>query len=294
MKNNFILLLISMLVCTFLKSQDLEKIRKEYEEMVKNSPIPYGNNSSAGKYYNVRGIKMYTESYGKGQPILFIHGNGGSINNFIYQIPYFSKYYRVIAVDSRGQGKTKDDADSLSYEMMADDFAALLDEMKLDSVYVLGWSDGGINALLLALRHPKKVKKMAITGTNLWPENTAIFQDVIDIVTPSIVTVINKKDKTPAEKTEAKLGRLLIKEPHIAAKALNDINAETLVMGGDNDVIKPEHTLLIHQHIPNSYLWIAPKSGHSVALVYKDDFNKNVHMFFKNPYEKIDGAARFF
>ena len=294
MKSLIGILIGLMLLSNVAYSQDIEALRKQYEEMVKNSEVPYGNNPSTGKYYAVRGIKMYTETYGQGKPLLMIHGNGGSINNFIYQIPYFSKYYKVIAVDSRGQGKTKDDADSLSYEMMADDFGALLDAMKLDSVYVLGWSDGGINAVLLALRHPEKVSKMAITGTNLWPDNTAIFQDVIDLITPSVTEVINKKDKTPAEKTEAKLGRLLLYEPHIPTTSLHNIIATTLVMGGDNDVIRPDHTLLIHQHIPNSYLWIAPNSGHSAALVYKDDFNKNVHQFFKNAYRRVEKAARFF
>lgn len=291
-------ILVAVIAFIFLShqtfSQDIETLRKQYEEMVKNSKVPYGNNAAVGKYYSIRGINMYTETYGQGQPLLFIHGNGGSINNFIYQIPYFSKYYKVIAVDSRGHGKSKDDADSLSYEMMADDFSALLDAMKLDSVYVVGWSDGGINAVLLALRHPEKVKKMAITGTNLWPENTAVFQDVIDLITPSVTEIINKKNKSTAERTEAKLGRLLLYEPHIPVKALNNIKAPTLVMGGDNDVIKPEHSLLIHQNIPNSYLWIAPNSGHSAAIVYKDDFNKNVHQFFKTPFRKIESAARFF
>lgn len=291
-------ILVAVIAFIFLShqtfSQDIETLRKQYEEMVKNSKVPYGNNAAVGKYYSIRGINMYTETYGQGQPLLFIHGNGGSINNFIYQIPYFSKYYKVIAVDSRGHGKSKDDADSLSYEMMADDFSALLDAMKLDSVYVVGWSDGGINAVLLALRHPEKVKKMAITGTNLWPENTAVFQDVIDLITPSVTEIINKKNKSTAERTEAKLGRLLLYEPHIPVKALNNIKAPTLVMGGDNDVIKPEHSLLIHQNIPNSYLWIAPNSGHSAAVVYKDDFNKNVHQFFKTPFRKIESAARFF
>ena len=81
---------------------------------------------------------------------------------------------------------------------------------------------------------------------------------------------------------------------HKIVMALNNIKVPTLVMGGDNDVIKPEHSLLIHQNIPNSYLWIAPNSGHSAAVVYKDDFNKNVHQFFKTPFRKIESAARFF
>src|SRR5580765_6527562 len=137
--------------------------------------IDYGNNKAAGKYYNIRGIKMYCEIYGKGKPLLLIHGNGGSMKSFEGNIPFFSQKYKVIVLDSRAQGKTIDTNDSLSFEMMADDEAALLDALRIDSAYVLGWSDGGINALLLAIRHPSKVKKLVATGANLWPDSTAMI-----------------------------------------------------------------------------------------------------------------------
>ena len=84
------------------------------------------------------------------------------------------KKYKVIATDSRAQGKSVDTRDSLSFEMMADDEAALMDAMHIDSAYVLGWSDGGITALVMAIRHPGKVIKLASTGANLWPDSTAI------------------------------------------------------------------------------------------------------------------------
>src|SRR5689334_23218093 len=106
----------------------------------------YGRNAKAGKYINLRGFRMYYEVYGKGEPLLMIHSNGGSINNFMYQIAYFSKNYKVIAADSRAQGKSVDNGDSLSYEMMADDFNAFLDSLHLDSCYIIGTSDGGVNA----------------------------------------------------------------------------------------------------------------------------------------------------
>src|SRR6201996_482020 len=140
-----------------------------------NKKVPYGHNDSVGKYYDVRGIKMYTETYGTGKPLLMIHGNGGSIGAFAGTIPYFAKKYLVIAVDSRAHGRTKDDRDSLSFEMMADDFDALLTAMHIDSCYVLGWSDGGINAIVLAMRHPNKVIKLASTGANLWPDSTGLI-----------------------------------------------------------------------------------------------------------------------
>src|SRR6185312_13867450 len=84
----------------------------------------YGRNTAVGKYADIRGFKMYYEQYGKGEPLLIIHGNGGSINNFLYQIPYFAKKYHVILADSRAQGKSVDHTDSLSYEMMTDDLNA--------------------------------------------------------------------------------------------------------------------------------------------------------------------------
>ena len=95
--------------------------------------VPYGNNPAAGHYQSVRGIRLYYEVYGTGKPLLLIHGNGGSIENMKSTIPYFAKKYRVIAVDSRAHGKSIDQGDSLSFEMMADDFAALLTSLHVDS-----------------------------------------------------------------------------------------------------------------------------------------------------------------
>ena len=195
------------------------ELEKEFEKLTKNTTgIPYGDNKAVGKYYNIRGFKMYAETYGTGKPLLIIHGNGGSIGNFVNQIPFFSKKYKVIIADSRAHGKSTDIADSLSYEMMADDYAALLSEMKVDSAYVIGWSDGGINGLLLAIRHPEKVSKLAVTGANLWPDSTAVYEDVEAMILPDYTSLKNKADKNAKEKAGWKLMRLLVEEPHISLK----------------------------------------------------------------------------
>src|SRR5689334_334075 len=203
----------------------------------------YGKNKAAGKYFDIRGFKMYCEVYGQGKPLLIIHGNGGSINNFIYQIPYFAKNYKVIIADSRAHGKSTDSGDSLTYEMMADDYAALLDAMKIDSADVIGWSDGGINALLLAIRHPEKVKKLAATGANLLPDTSAVPQQVWDMVRPAYAALGAKSEKTAQEKTSYKLLRLLCEQPHIPLTDLQKIKCPSLIIGGDHDVIKEEHTM---------------------------------------------------
>ena len=253
----------------------------------------YGDNATAGKYYNIRGFNMYCETYGTGQPLLIIHGNGGSIANFAFNIPYFSEKYKVIIADSRAQGKSADSGDSLSYEMMADDYAALLTEMKIDSAYVIGWSDGGINGLLLSIRHPEKVKKLAITGANLRPDTSAVFQEVWDLISPDYHKLKGKANKTEEEKKQWKLFRLLVEQPHIPLSDLQKISNPTLVIGGDHDVIREEHTMEIYHNIPKSYLWILPNSGHSTPVRYKDAFNSTVNEFFETPYRKIEKEGRF-
>ncbi len=290
-----IICFIQLISFAVFSQDDIDKVRKDFENTLKNPKgIPYGNNKLTGKYYNIRGFKMYCEVYGQGQPLLIIHGNGGSINNFIKQIPYFSKKYKVIIADSRAQGKSKDAGDSLTYEMMADDYDALLNVMKIDSAYVIGWSDGGINGLLLAMRHPQKVKKLAITGANLEPDTTAVPQEIWDMVIPMYTALKNKQIKNEEEKGQFKLLRLLSDQPHIPLADLNTIKCPTLVIGGDHDVIKVEHTMLIQKNIPKSYLWILPNSGHSTPIVYAEEFNKKIADFFQRPYRKIEGEARFF
>ena len=254
--------------------------------------INYGENKDAGHYLNTRGIKLYYEIYGTGEPLLFIHGNGGSLANFSNNIPYFSQHYKVIAVDSRAHGRSVDNNDSLSFEMMADDFNALLDSLHADSTYVIGWSDGGINGVLLAIRHPDKVKKLAVTGTNLWPDTTGLTPFVFNLIKNGSEE-LRKKEQTQKIKNELKISDLDLYQPHITLEQLHTISCPTLVIGGDHDAIPVLHTVLIAQNIPRSYLWIIPNSGHSTPVFKKDQFNPLIKDFFKNPYRKIEGFATF-
>jgi len=252
-----------------------------------NDKISYGNNSRAGKYYSIRGIKIYCEIYGIGKPLLMIHGNGGSIASFQNNILYFSKKYKVIVADSRSQGKSKDLSDSLSFEMMADDEAALLDALHIDSAYVLGWSDGGIIALLLAMRHPEKVTKLASPGANLWPDSTAIIPSVWKEDKLNYDASKDKNLTTIQEKNDWKLFLLDWFQPNISLNDLHSITCPSLIIGGDHDLIKIEHTVLIYQNIPQAYLWIVPNSGHATLIEHKDEFNKIVDDFFTKPFHSM-------
>src|ERR1700761_5180961 len=249
--------------------------------------IPYGHNDSVGKYYDVRGIKMYTEVYGEGKPLLMIHGNGGSIGAFSSTIPYFAKKYKVIAVDSRAHGRTKDDRDSLSFEEMADDFDGLLTAMHIDSAYVLGWSDGGINALVLAMRHPDKVIKLASTGANLWPDTTGLIASYVKGEEKQLADWQKRMPlKNTREKNTYKIFMLDWLQPNIPLVALHKIKCPSLIIGGDHDLIPVTHTVQIYQNIPKAYLWIVPNSGHATLIEHRDEFDRLVDDFFTKPFHK--------
>jgi pimeloyl-ACP methyl ester carboxylesterase len=234
----------------------------------------YGDDKQAGHYASVNGIKLYYETYGTGEPLILLHGNGGSINSFSKQIPFFEKYYQVIAIDSRLQGKSGGSPDNISYDLMASDFCALLDYLHIGSANVLGWSDGGIDGITMALKCPEKVKKLAISGANIVPDSSAVTNaDILSMI--DFVT----NNKT-ASKIEIALTKMMIDQPNISFESLKQIHCPVLVMAGDHDMIKQEHTLKIFQSIPGASLCIFPDSNHGVCQQHPKLFNETVLAFF--------------
>ena len=246
--------------------------------------VPYGDNPAAGRYYEIRGFRMYCEIYGSGKPLLLIHGNGGTIKSFAKTIPYFATKYQVIVPEGRSHGKSRDPGEALTFEMMADDLSALLDTLKVESVFALGWSDGGINALLLAMRHPEKVARLASTGANLWPDATAFAPGVWE---QSVKEYAEKKDKprvTEKEKDAWKRFMLDYSEPHIALTDLKAIKCPALIIAGDHDVIALDHTVAIFRNIPQAALWVMPLTGHGTVVTRAEEFNQRVDEFFTRPF----------
>jgi len=245
----------------------------------------YGHDTAAGNTFTHDGIKLYYEVYGVGEPVLLVHGNGGSIADLSAQIAHFRKRYKVIAMDSRDQGRSADSPDAITYEKMTDDLAALLDHLKVGPVNVLGWSDGGIEALLLGIRHPAKVKKIASMAANLNPTDQAVSADVLAIVKTLLETM---PADSPENRRERKVTGIMLTEPHIDAKSLEAIAAPTLVMAGDHDLIRLEHIVDIYNHLSNSQLVIFPNATHMIPFDDPATFNGAVDRFFRTPFAKKD------
>ena len=248
---------------------------------VAQSAVPYGQNPAAGHYQPVRGVRLYYETYGQGPPLLLLHGNGDNISAWAKNIPYFARRYRVIAVDSRAHGKSIDAGDSLSFEMMADDFAGLLTSLRIDSAYVMGWSDGGINALVLALRHPAKVRKLVATGANLWPDSTALMPGLYRQQQRGYRENRNVKFTDAKRKNDWKVFCLDVFQPNIPLSALHRVRVPAFIIAGDGDVIRPEHTVAIYQNLSRAWLWIIPNSGHATLQEHAEEFNRQTEAFFQ-------------
>ncbi|WP_420579824.1 alpha/beta fold hydrolase [Reichenbachiella sp.] len=240
-----------------------------------NPTIPYGNNPDAGKYAEVNGIKVYYEIYGEGEPLLLIHGNGGSVKSSTPKIDYYKDKYQVIIMDSRGHGKTKDVGDSLTYKQMTADINAVLDQLDIDSCLIWGQSDGGIIGLKLAIDYPDKVKRLAVFGANLRPEP--------DVVDERIEDWLNNALTETTDEYKLKLLRLMKYQPQIPTSDLDKISAPVLVMTGDRDVIRLEHSIEMFSNIKQSNLFVMPGATHFGSYEKPELFFQVLDDFFTKP-----------
>lgn len=248
--------------------------------------IPYGANKAAAGTFVHDGVTFYYETYGTGEPLLLVHGNGGSIGWLAAQIEYFKGHRRVIVMDSRDQGRSSDSAGPLTYEAMTEDLAALLDHLQTGPVDVLGWSDGGIEALLLGARHPEKVRKLVAMGANLQAE--AIYPETDRLVKDMLAAIPADVRQTREGRREIKVTTIMLTEPHIDLVLLERVTAPTLILSGDHDLIRLEHTVAIYEALPNAQLAVFPNSTHLVPFDEPQVFNAAVERFLATPFRKVD------
>jgi pimeloyl-ACP methyl ester carboxylesterase len=264
--------------------------------------VDYGSNPEAGNYVDVNDIKVYYEVYGEGEPLLLLHGNGGSIESFIYQIPELSKHFKVITIDSRAQGRSSDSDQEISYALMASDMSELIDKLNLGKVNVAGWSDGGNIGLELAYTHPEKILKVITFGANYSNENfMATPEDVtMDPNDPLIVqTSPMMQISATAERLspnrerlpiiEKKLKVLTEKYPNFTLDQLKTINVPFMIVAGDHDLIDIDHTILLFKNLPKVHLFVVPGASHFAPAEYPELINNEIIRFLKTPYRDIDG-----
>jgi len=256
-------------------------------KMQVNDKIAYGNNSNAGHYLMLNGAKHYYETYGSGKPLLLIHGNLTPTKGWAPQIAYFSKKYQVYSIDCRGRGKTELGNDSLTYMQITKDVAEFIKIMKLDSVNIVGKSDGGIIGILLGIYFPEHIKKIVAFGANMEPDTNSLFPATVYEMHEERVKadkMLSINDTTQNWLLEQQRYRMMEYQPHISVQDLQRINVPVLVMSTDRDLIKEEHTFFIYKNISKANLCILPNEKHGIAKLNPDLFNSTVDKYLSEPY----------
>jgi pimeloyl-ACP methyl ester carboxylesterase len=214
--------------------------------------------SEGHHWAEINGHRMYYEVHGKGRPLLLLHGGGDSGgHSFEQQLRGFARRHELILPDQVGQGRTPDVSGPMSYLGMMRDTVALMNSLNIYDADVVGFSDGGILALMLAVRHPERVRRVVISGVNIAPNG--LTADTLEQL-----RAMPEADEAP-DSVDAKLRQLWLNSPtteELNLDMLHTIKDDVLVMSGDRDAITLEHTLRIYRAIPHAQLCILPNTEH--------------------------------
>lgn len=206
-------------------------------------------------YAIVNGLKLFYHKEGSGRPVILLHGNGEDHTIFDVAIRDLARSYTVYALDSRAHGKS-DPVPTLTYREMAEDVAAFIRQQGLEKPALVGFSDGGVVALLVALRWPDLPGRLVVAGANMTPAG-------IKQPWRTLMRVQNRISPDP--KLE-----LMLTQPHLAGWQLTGITAPTLVLAGEKDLIDEGQTRRIARSIPGAKLLILPGETHSSYVVHSD------------------------
>ena len=206
-------------------------------------------------YAIVNGLKLFYHKEGSGRPVILLHGNGEDHTIFDVAIKDLARSYTVYALDSRSHGKS-DPVPTLTYREMAEDVAAFIRQQGLEKPALVGCSDGGVVALLVALRWPDLPGRLVVAGANMTPAG-------IKQPWRTLMRVQNRISPDP------KLD-LMLTQPHLAGWQLTGITAPTLVLAGEKDLIDETQTRRIARSIPGAKLLILPGETHGSYVVHSD------------------------
>lgn len=223
-------------------------------------------------------MKLYYQVKGSGEPFIFLHGNGEDSTYFEKQVDYFQLRYRVIALDTRGHGKSPRGTKPFTIEQFSNDLYDFMKSQEISNAVILGFSDGANIAMKFAMRHSDMVKALILNGGNL---NAAGVKQTTQIPIEIGYRIAKHfAGRSPEAEKNAEMLGLMVNEPNIAPCELSKITAPTLVICGTRDMIKESHTKEIATGIPNAELTIM-RGNHFIANRCPVEFNRAVDAFLK-------------
>lgn len=215
---------------------------------------------------------LHYEQWGDGQPLILLHGNGEDSTYFAGQVEFLKQTFKVIALDTRGHGRSPRGKAPFTLGQFAEDLRSFMDSRHIGAAHVLGFSDGANIALLFALAHPQRVLSLVLNGGNLFPEG------LIETVRREDAESYREAVRTGDTRT-LELLHLMMHEPHIDPNELASLQAPTLVVAGTDDMIEESHTRLIAQSIPGARLRFV-EGDHFVAAGNPEAFNQVLAEFY--------------
>ena len=232
----------------------------------------YVRNEDAALYYEVH------QSTQENAPILILlHGNGQDMHIFDRHIEPLLPYYTVITVDTRHHGKSSMGEKPLTYELFSEDLFTLINKLHIGNFLILGFADGAITALELALKHQERIAAMILVGANISPDGlTAITRKGLQLLSLGnrLRGVFFKQVKADNE-----LIRLMLDHPHIEPDQLKKITVPTLVISGEQDIVKEDHGELIAASLPKARRVVMPGTTHFVMRDAPEEFDRIVYEF---------------
>ena len=217
-------------------------------------------------------------------PIILLHGNGGNSSSFFYVSDHFSKTRRVIALDSRGHGRSPKGTAPFTLKQFSADLYNFMVSKNIEKADIIGYSDGGNIAMIFATEHPEMVSSMVLNGANMFPEGL-LKKDFRGMKRAYAKTKLRLRFDPQNEKlkNELDLLSLMVNEPHLTPEDLRKINTPVLVLVGSRDVIAPEHTKLITASFPNATLAVV-EGGHNIVKTNSLPYIEAVEAFYNTVY----------
>lgn len=221
-------------------------------------------------------IELYYQEKGSGEPFIFLHGNGEDCTYFEHQIEHFQSKYHVIALDTRGHGKSSRGSAPFTIEQFAHDLYEFMQMHQISNTVILGFSDGANIAMRFAMRHPDMVKALILNGGNLNAKGVKRTTQIPIEIGYRIAK--HFAGKSQEAKSNAEMLGLMVNDPNIEPYELSQITMPTLVIAGTKDMIKESHTREIVENIPNAKL-VFIRGSHFIANKCPEAFNQAVDDF---------------